>query len=100
MLKVLHFDIAFATTVLMAVDIRRILILPFINDTFTVDIETATIINSHSELGGRSAMLYDRLLPLLEHGHIILAEETETAHLANVQGDLNLWHLYEALELL
>jgi len=50
--------------------------------------------------GGGSAMLYDRLLPLLEHGHIILAEEAETVHLANVRGGLKLWRLYEALELL
>jgi hypothetical protein len=50
--------------------------------------------------GGGSAMLYDRLLPLLEHGHVILADEAESIHLANVRGGLKLWRLYELLELL
>ncbi len=50
--------------------------------------------------GGGSAMLYDRLLPLLGHDHVILADEPESIHLANVRGGLKLWRLYEALELL
>ncbi len=50
--------------------------------------------------GGGSAMLYDRLLPLLAHDHVILADEAESIHLANVRGGLKLWRLYEALELL
>ncbi len=50
--------------------------------------------------GGGSAMLYDRLLPLLGHDHVILADEAESIHLANVRGGLKLWRLYEALELL
>ncbi len=45
-------------------------------------------------------MLYERLLPLLNHEHIILADEVESIHLANVRGGLKLWRLYEALELL
>ena len=50
--------------------------------------------------GGGSAMLYDRLLPLLGHDHVILADGTESIHLANVRGGLKLWRLYEVLELL
>ncbi len=45
-------------------------------------------------------MLYDRLLPLLGHDHVILADEPDAIHLANVRGGLKLWRLYEALELL
>ena len=50
--------------------------------------------------GGGSAMLYDRLLPLLGHDHVILADEADSIHLANVRGGLKLWRLYELLELL
>ncbi len=50
--------------------------------------------------GGGSAMLYERLLPLLNHEHVILADDVESIHLANVRGGLKLWRLYEALELL
>ena len=50
--------------------------------------------------GGGSAMLYDRLLPLLGHDHVILADEAESIHLANVRGGLKLWRLYELLGLL
>lgn len=50
--------------------------------------------------GGGSAMLYDRLLPLLEHDHVVLADEMESIHMANARGGLKLWRLYEALELL
>jgi hypothetical protein len=50
--------------------------------------------------GGGSAMLYDRLLPLLGHNHIILADDADSIHLANVRGGLKLWRLYEMLELL
>jgi hypothetical protein len=49
--------------------------------------------------GGGSAMLYDRLLPLLGHDHVVLADEAESIHLANVRGGLKLWRLYEALDL-
>jgi hypothetical protein len=45
-------------------------------------------------------MLYDRLLPLLGHDHVVLADEAEHIHLANVRGGLKLWRLYEVLELL
>ena len=50
--------------------------------------------------GGGSAMLYDRLLPVLGHDHIILSEDAPSIHLANVRGGLKMWRLYQALELL
>jgi hypothetical protein len=50
--------------------------------------------------GGGSAMLYDRLLPILGHEQVILADDAEGIHLANVRGGLKLWRLYEALGLL
>ena len=50
--------------------------------------------------GGGSAMLYERLLPILNHEHVLLADEAESIHLANVRGGMKLWRLYEALELL
>ena len=50
--------------------------------------------------GGGSAMLYDRLLPVLDHQHTLLADVVDSIHLANVRGGLKLWRLYEALELL
>jgi hypothetical protein len=50
--------------------------------------------------GGGSALLYQRLLPILNHAKVILADEIEHLHLANVRGGLKLWRLYEALQLL
>ncbi|MGD8750931.1 MAG: ParM/StbA family protein [Anaerolineales bacterium] len=50
--------------------------------------------------GGGSALLYDRLLPILDHNHIILADELESIHLANVRGGLKLWRLYGAIGVL
>ena len=50
--------------------------------------------------GGGSAMLYDRLLPILRHEHIMLADEEDSIHMANVRGGLKLWRLYEILKLL
>ena len=50
--------------------------------------------------GGGSALLYKRLLPILNHNKVILADEIESLHLANVRGGLKLWRLYEALQLL
>ncbi len=43
--------------------------------------------------GGGSAMLYDYLLPILDHGRVILAAEPSTIHLANVRGGRKLWLL-------
>ena len=45
-------------------------------------------------------MLYDRLLPILDHDHVLLADDVDSMHLANVRGGLKLWRLYEALKLL
>lgn len=50
--------------------------------------------------GGGSGLLYKRLLPLLNHDRVILAEDLEHIHLANVRGGMKLWRLYEALNLL
>jgi hypothetical protein len=50
--------------------------------------------------GGGSGLLYRRLLPILEHERVILADELENIHLANVRGGLKLWRLYEALKVL
>ncbi len=50
--------------------------------------------------GGGSAILYDRLLPLLKHDHVLMAEEPASIHMANARGGLKLWRLYEALGLL
>jgi len=50
--------------------------------------------------GGGSALLYRRLLPMLSHENVILADGLESIHLANVRGGLKLWRLYEALQIL
>ncbi len=49
---------------------------------------------------GGSALLYQRLLPILIHENVVLADDMETIYLANVRGGLKLWQLYEALQLL
>jgi hypothetical protein len=49
--------------------------------------------------GGGSALLYDRLLPILNHECVILADDIASIHLANVRGGMKLWRLYEALRL-
>jgi hypothetical protein len=49
--------------------------------------------------GGGSALLYSRIEPILKHKNVILADEVETLHLANVRGGLKLWRLYEKLEI-
>jgi hypothetical protein len=50
--------------------------------------------------GGGSGLLYKRLLPILDHENVILADELKNIHLANVRGGLKLWRLYEALKVL
>lgn len=47
--------------------------------------------------GGGSAILYDRLLPILNHKSVILADEPEKIHMANVRGGQKLWQLYEVM---
>jgi hypothetical protein len=46
--------------------------------------------------GGGSGLLYDRLLPILDHEQVIMADDFETIHLANVRGGMKLWRLCEA----
>lgn len=48
--------------------------------------------------GGGSALLYPRVRPILKHQNVILADNIESLHLANVRGGLKLWRLYEMLE--
>lgn len=50
--------------------------------------------------GGGSGLLYKRLLPILNHERVILADDLDSIHLANVRGGLKLWRLYEALQAL
>jgi len=48
--------------------------------------------------GGGSGLLHKRLLPILNHERVILADDLDSIHLANVRGGLKLWRLYEALQ--
>jgi hypothetical protein len=50
--------------------------------------------------GGGRALLYNRLLPILNHARVILADQIESLHLAKVRGGMKLWRLYEALQIL
>jgi hypothetical protein len=50
--------------------------------------------------GGGSALLYQKIKPLLKHSNVMLADDLDTLHLANVRGGLKLWRLYEALKVL
>jgi hypothetical protein len=50
--------------------------------------------------GGGSGLLYKRLLPILNHERVVLADNLDNIHLANVRGGLKLWRLYEALQVL
>jgi hypothetical protein len=45
-------------------------------------------------------VLYKRLLPILNHERVILADGLDSIHLAKVRGGLKLWRLYEALKVL
>lgn len=46
--------------------------------------------------GGGSGLLSERLEPILNHPHVILADTPAKIHLANVRGGLKLWRFYEA----
>lgn len=48
--------------------------------------------------GGGSALLYQKLIQLLNHENIILADDASSLHMANVRGGLKLWRLYDALK--
>ena len=50
--------------------------------------------------GGGSALLHNKLIPILKHNNIVLADTKENLHLANVRGGLKLCRLYEALKVL
>ena len=50
--------------------------------------------------GGGSALLHQKLVPILKHNNVILADSKESLHLANVRGGLKLWRLYETLKVL
>ncbi len=50
--------------------------------------------------GGGSALLYKRLLPMFNNKNVVLADDIESIHLANVRGGLKLWRLYEALHVI
>jgi len=50
--------------------------------------------------GGGSALLHKKLLPILKHENVVLADQIDNLHLANVRGGLKLWRLYDALKLL
>jgi len=50
--------------------------------------------------GGGSALLHRKLVPILKHNNVILADTKESLHLANVRGGLKLWRLYEVLKVL
>lgn len=50
--------------------------------------------------GGGSALLCQKIKPMLKHDNVMLADTIDTLHLANVRGGLKLWRLYEALKVL
>jgi hypothetical protein len=50
--------------------------------------------------GGGSALLYHKIKSILKHSKVILADNIDSLHLANVRGGLKLWRLYEALKVL
>jgi hypothetical protein len=50
--------------------------------------------------GGGSALLYHKLIQILNHDNVILADDASSLHLANVRGGMKLWRLYEALQVL
>ncbi len=50
--------------------------------------------------GGGSAILFERLRPILNHRSIVLADNAESIHLANVRGGMKLWRLYEVMGIL
>lgn len=50
--------------------------------------------------GGGCALLHDKIKALLKHNNIMLADDLESLHFANVRGGLKLWRLYDALKVL
>lgn len=50
--------------------------------------------------GGGSALLRQKLLPILKHENVLMADQLASLHLANMRGGFKLWRLYDALKLL
>jgi threonine dehydrogenase-like Zn-dependent dehydrogenase len=50
--------------------------------------------------GGGSGLLYKRLLSILNHERVILADDLERIYLANVRNGSKMWKLYETLGIL
>lgn len=50
--------------------------------------------------GGGRDLLNEKIKPLLKHGNIMLSDELESLHFANVRGGIKLWRLYDALKVL
>jgi hypothetical protein len=50
--------------------------------------------------GGGSALLRQKMLSILKYENVMLADQRNGLHLANVRGGLKLWRLYDALKLL
>jgi hypothetical protein len=50
--------------------------------------------------GGGSALLLPRLQTILNHGNVLLAEDRDSVHLANVRGGQKLMRLYERIEVM
>lgn len=46
--------------------------------------------------GGGVGAIYERLLPVLDHGNVVTAETLDCIHLANVRGGSKLYNLFEA----
>jgi hypothetical protein len=70
-----------------------------------VDEATSVFLNrfadTHQRLaGGGSALLHHKMIPILKHDNIILADSINSLHMANVRGGLKLWRLYDALKVL
>lgn len=66
-----------------------------ITDTFQNTAGGALLWDSIVLTGGGSALLYERLKPVLKHDRLLLADNPDSLHLANVRGGLKLWKLYE-----
>jgi len=49
-------------------------------------------------MGGGGALLRQKLLPILKHENVILADQIDSLNLANLRGGLKLWRLYDALK--
>jgi hypothetical protein len=47
--------------------------------------------------GGGSGLLYDYLEPHLQNQNVMLADDADSLHMANVRGGLKLWNLYRKL---